>query len=359
MLLGCRMKILLFHPLKSTNTGDNVILQGTENILRQAFLDVEFIHQEFTNDETMPRFDRLEVDLFVVSGTPWFWHVCHRSMKYKQLAKVVALYKDVKKIGLGLGSCYPLTTNIFSNFIYPNENVGGGDWRKDDVECIKNSFGKFDLLFTRDSVAQEILKVAGIESYETVCPAVFAYDGDRYIYQPVKDKSLLIFQHPERSLSQDSCDKEFSRPYVEFQFKLVEKYKMEVKTASPLDSDWLRDVGLLKCEREVDGGVPYSTWIKNPTELMQVLIQYNPVVSCRVHEAIPSRMLGNLTYILPMDTRFLTATKVGVLPLWPYGYPLDLLELPTPDLDKINIFTQRKVKEGRLVMIEKLREVLK
>ena len=352
------MKILLFHPLKSTNTGDNVILLGTEAILREAFLDVEFIHQEFLDDKPNLTFQKLDVGLLVISGTPWFWHVCHRSIKYKQLFTVTKLYADIKKVGLGLGSCYPLTTNILKNFVYPDPKATGGDWRQHDQEGIKQIFEKFDLLFTRDHIAQEVLKTAGIESYDTVCPAVFAYDGNRN-HQGHASKPLLIFQNPGAGISATSCDQDFIQQYLKFQFRLMRKYNMEIRTASPLDSDWLRNEGGFACEKVDEGGEPYSTWIKSPMELLSILGQYNPIVSCRVHEAIPARVMGNSTFILPMDTRFLAATKVGVIPLWPYGYPLDLVELPNPDLDKINIFTQRKVKEGRLLMIEKLREVMK
>lgn len=346
------MKILLFHPVKSTNTGDHIILQGTERILKEAFGDVEFIYQEFESSSW--KLEKYDVDLLVVSGTPWFWQQCCASVKYKQLEYVVELYKDVKKVGLGLGSCYTLTTNILPQFIYPSK-TSDVDWRKDDYRGIQKSFGKFDLLLTRDLVAQKLLETAGIESYETICPAVFAYEG--HITAPDLWKPLLIFQNPEVSVSRESCDEDFTKQYVDFQFKLAEKYNMEVRTASPVDSDYLRDVKKFKCERENEGGKPYSTWIKNSIELFEVLIRHNPVVSCRVHEAIPSRTLGNLTFILPMDTRFLTATKIGVIPLWTYGYPLDLLEIQNLDVEEINALTQTKVKEGRLFVVEKLRRL--
>jgi len=356
------MKILLVFPLHSTNTGDKVILLGTENILKEAFGEVEFSYLGFKNESVNLDIKNIsdDTDLIVVAGTPWFWEACHRSPKYVQLMDIACV--EIKKVGLGLGSCYPLNTSILKTYIYPDMvavEKGGGDWRHADMVQIQDRFGKFDLLFTRDPVAQELLKTAGLESYETVCPAVFAYKFDKPL---VKNKPLLIFQNPVVGISSESCDTDFVKQYIDFQLALMDKYNMEVRTTSPVDSDWLRDVAKLKCEREDDGGVPYSTWIKTPEELLLVLKQFNPVISCRVHTAIPSRALGNLTYILPMDTRFLVATKIGVLPLWTYGYPLGAgivdFDITDLDLDKLNAFTKDKIEEGRNLMIEKLRRLM-
>jgi len=357
------MKILLVFPSHSTNTGDKVILLGTENILKEAFGEIEFSYLGFKNESLNPHIKNIseDIDLIVMAGTPWFWEACHRSPKYAQLMDIVCIEK-IKKVGLGLGSCYPLNTSILKTSVYPDMTAvekGRGDWRHADMVQIQDRFGKFDLLFTRDPVAQELLKTAGIESYEAVCPAVFACKFDN---SSVKNKPLLIFQNPKFGISGESCDEDFTKQYLNYQLKLIEKYNMEVRTTSPVDSDWLRDVAKLKCERSDDGGVPYSTWIKTSEELLLVLKQFNPVISCRVHAAVPSRALGNLTYILPMDTRFLVATKIGVLPLWTYGYPLETgiidIDILDSDLDKLNIFTGGKIEEGRNLIIEKLRRLL-
>lgn len=356
------MKILLVFPSHSTNTGDKVILLGTENILKEAFGEIEFSYLGFKNESLNLHIKNIseDIDLIVIAGTPWFWEACHRSPKYKNLMSIACIEK-IKKIGLGLGSCYPLNTSILKTYIYPDMEAVNkkGDWRYEDINRIRNRFGKFDLLFTRDSVAQELLRTSGIESYETVCPAVFANKFDTSI---VKNKPLLIFQNPKTGISGESCDDDFTKQYLNFQLQLIEKYSMEVRTTSPVDSDWLRDIAKLKCERADDGGVPYSTWIKTPQELLSVLKQFNPVISCRVHAAVPSRALGNQTYILPMDTRFLVATKIGVLPLWTYGYPIETgiidIDISDSDLDKLNVFTKGKIEEGRNLIIEKLRRLM-
>ena len=343
------MKIILFHPLNSHNTGDGVILRGTENLLKEAFGNVDFIYQEFRDAEERQEvtYQKHDADLLVVSGTPWFWETCRRSVKYQELSKIVALYPDMKKVGMGLGSCYPIRTSIVRDFIKPDMEAvekGNGDWRFDDILKIRETFGKFSLLMTRDPVAQRLLKVTGLTSYEVACPAAYAHEGK----PEKKTKSLLIFQDPKASISKESCGGEFSRQYIDFQLKLVERYGMEIITASSPDSDWLIKNGVMS----------QPTFIKSPDEMFSVLDTCSLVVSCRVHEAIPARVSGALTYILPMDTRFLTATKLGVIPLWTYGYPLDLLEIGRPNIDRINSFTQTEMARSKTLIIEKLRGLI-
>ena len=347
------MKIVLLHPVKSTNTGDLVILKGAENLLKEAYGEVEFLYQDLDGG-LKPQ----AADLFVVSGTPWFWEVCHRSEKYEKLKNVLELYPKAKKVGLGLGACYPLTTNTFSKYIYPDPAAvkqGFGDWRLDDIQRIQNRFEKFDLLITRDRVAQEVLKTAGLESHETVCPACFAFDVRQ---NKVLDfKPLLIFQDPAKGVSKVACDKDFSEQYTSFQMALHEKFNMDIVTSSPVDCDWLRDVAELKSE--IDR--PYSSWMRNVPDLLGVLESHNPIVSCRVHDAIPARMMGKLTYILPMDTRYLTAVKVGAMPMCTYGFSeetIESLDFTWDSLDKVNAITFKKVENDKAFLIEKLRGIL-
>ncbi len=329
------MRITIFHPFSSRNAGDWIILKGTERILLEAFGEVELFSQEFGEDFKAEVKD-YKSDMLVISGTPWFWDICTESTKYDLLRKVVEVHKDAKKVALGLGACYPLATNVIKNYIEREGDTSGAKERFSSD--IKQIFGNFDFITTRDPIAQYILDSLGIKSVELFCPAVFSCEGE---HRENEDKKpLLIFINPEEFVSSSSLDAIMKKWLVEFQLSIIKKYKPSIIVSSVRDAEWLQEHKL------------YGEWILSAEGIIEKIKEHNPIYSSRVHLAIPACVFGKTTYIFTLDTRYLTVSKMGAIPIFPFGWNTDCsLSGTTPDI-------KLKVAESREIMLKGLKELV-
>lgn len=300
------MRVAILHPTRSFNLGDRIILLGVREILRAAFGEYdELVCDLRLAEDSKGYLDSLNwnVDLFVLSGTPWIWDKCHQSRKYEVLQEIFSLLPGhTKKAALGIGSCFPLASNVFEVYLFQRD--GEGKWeitRQHTRERLKEIFTEFDYVGTRDRLAFHILKAVGVEVFDSICPAA-------HIPRPIvgyadASRPLLVFINPFEGVSMESCDKIFLDDFIEFQKWFKETYNPVVVTMDPLDRDWC------------DGQGWEVKWLKTEDELAKAIFSSTFVVSARVHAAVPAAVWGKKTYIIPWDSRYLTAQRVGVTPI--------------------------------------------
>lgn len=304
------MKALLLHPFESRNLGDKVILEGTQNLLFTAFGEYQShlcdLDRAINDESYLRSFNWKGVDLLVLSGTPWLWDKCHQSLKYQVLEKILLLLPEgTKKIALGIGSCFPLATNVMEVYLYQKDDAGRYEiTRLHTREKLYDIFSKFDLVATRDILAYRILQSVGVSAYHSICPAAFIstvkpkLSTGTFPYRP-----LLVFMNPFDGVSRESCDRNFIEDYIQFQKWFKVQFDPVVATMDPLDRDW--------CE----GQNWKVTWLQTMEDLRSAIASSSFVVSGRVHASIPAVVLGKASYILPQDTRYLTTVRLGVTPI--------------------------------------------
>lgn len=299
------MKIAILHPVKSTNLGDRIILSGVRELLKTAFGSYDELIYDLGNAEASDSYiESLEknIDLFVLSGTPWLWDKCHQSRKYAVLQKILSFIHS-RKVALGIGSCFPLASNIFSVYLFQKD--ANGHWeitRQHTREKLKEIFSQFDYVGTRDRLAFHILRAVGVNAFDSICPAAHVkFPLDLKISRSVKP--LLVFLNPWDGVSRESCDDVFLSDFIQFQKWFKETYNPEVITMDSLDFDWCRGQNW-----DVE-------WVKTEKGLAHAIASASFVVSGRVHAAIPASVWGKRAFILPWDSRYLTAQRVGVAPI--------------------------------------------
>ena len=304
-------RLLLVHPTTSTNFGDHVILEGVKKLLggiSGADFEFDFCNvEEIEKDPScVQKYASDGYHAMIVTGTPWLWDMCNRSNKVQGLKHLLENI-SCKKIALGIGSCYPLTTNTLGQFLFQVDGKGRPDpTRQDSLREIKEIYSMFDLIVVRDQIALRVFEEIGIKAHETICPAAFSVDAAENI-EAGETRPLLVFTNPSEGISNESCDSVYTSDFIQFQKWFKETYDPRVVTMCPLDRDWCVGQGW-----EVE-------WIQDIKRFEEILMQTSFCISSRVHAAIPATVFGIDTYILPLDTRYLTAVKVGAQPILPTG----------------------------------------
>lgn len=304
------MKILVLHPILSTNLGDHAILAGTINLLKSA-VDAEIVECDLDRAEEdgnyLNRFVTDSFDYFVVSGTPWMWDMCHQSTKFQLLESIVSrLPKSCKKIALGIGSCFPLATNTMKNYLWQMDDKGNYEITREHTrEKLYDLFSQFDLVVCRDRFASHVFQSLDLPVIDGICPAAFI--PDYRVKREGKKKPLLVFLDPNESVSRESCDKKFLEDYIQFQKWFKKEYDPKVITMDPLSRDWCAG-------QNWDAPLIHSI-----PELAQIVHNASFMVSGKIHGAIPAAVWGVRSYILPIDTRYLASVRLGVWPILTYS----------------------------------------
>ena len=303
-------KVAILHPSKSPNLGDLVILEGVRALLDRVLPSWEEEVWNLPKAETDPVYlDSLDfdVDIFVLSGTPWLWDKCHQSRKYHVLRAVLErLNKNCKKVAMGIGSCFPLATNAMEIYMFQKDGDGIYEiTRQHTREQIFELFSQFSLIFTRDRFAFNLLKAVNVSNvFDSICPAFFLNPKfDRT--QISEERPLLIFTNPWDGVSRESCDNYFLSDFIQFQKYFYDKFNPRVVTMDSLDLDWCK------------GQNWDATLLNSVEDLEKELKDASFVLSGRVHAVVPALVYLKKAYIIPWDTRFLTAVRGGACPVLP------------------------------------------
>lgn len=303
-------KVLILHPSSSTNLGDHIILAGTKKLLESVIDPIEFVDCDLIRAEQyesyLAEILKDQFDFFVVSGTPWIWDMCDCSTKYQVLENILSVQpKSCKKIAMGIGSCFPFATNAMEVYLYQKDKKGNYDKTRENTRIkIYELFSQFDLIVTRDRFAFHILRSLDIPAVDSICPAAFAPD---FHPTPVIEgaRPLLVFTDPQTCISHESCDQLWITDYIQFQKWFKETFDPEIVTGDPLARDWCVGQGW------------DVTWLRETVKMEEYIAKSSFVVSGKVHAAIPAAVLGRQAYILPLDTRYLAAIRLGAIPIIP------------------------------------------
>jgi len=300
-------KIIYLHPINGTNLGDNLTFLGTKYLMEKHFGPHEIIVADLGSLELDPKkfdleYKDVEADILCISGTPWIWDECIYSTKYKLLKLFMEKFKDKPKFALGIGSCFPITTNTLGIFIL-DEN------KEHSSRKLKEIWLQFDKIVTRDQIATQILKEIGVPAMDGYCTSLHSFGNIKSTPLIKKETPLLVYYNPALGVSKISCDYYFVKDYIDFQLRFVKEYNPKVITICPGDRD-----------DAISRGVK-ATWITEVDVLLNILGEHKFVVAGRVHSAIPAYFLGVPSFLLPVDTRYLTAVRVGVIPIFTTGLP--------------------------------------
>lgn len=198
-----------------------------------------------------------------IIGTPWFWHRCEESEKYRWLRDVVAAYYGKRPlIALGVGSNFELGRD---------HTVMSMETKK----ACKSIWSKFDVIIVRDEQASAFLSSINVPHHLLVCPSAFAVDG---LPDAPMGSTLVV--------------------------------------NAPLWNPTLRPAKLPNLEGAALWEYDNGTYSHGDVEkLLQRLASHENIISARVHAAVPM-MAHRRCSIVPMDGRHLTAKLAGI-PIYP------------------------------------------
>lgn len=290
------MKVLYFHPVgTSINVGDDITYLGSIELIKAAigaheiinyFAELESEYNEYLALQAVS-----QADLIVLSGTPWLWDMCHVSEKYNILKRILS-FSNKPKIALGIGSSYPLNH-------YPIT-----------LPQIKDIWNMFNFISTRDPIASAALTDAGVESYNSFCTSAYApiYNEAQW---HLDTRPTVVYYDISTGIAKDVVRPWMQKAYNKFLLKVISQYNAKVITITEAEQETLSNIG-------IESFTP-----KTPQEVAVSLIGSQFVLSGRIHTAIPSAMQGIPTYIMPVDSRWLTTIPFGILPIFKENYSSD------------------------------------
>jgi len=331
-------KILILHDFSKRNIGDLLTLEGTLNILTEAYGKVKISKLDIGTCEKNASIIRslsANFDYFVLAGTPWIWDKCTYSKKFKVLKSTLKKYGNIKKIGLGIGSCFPLyydNNYEFIKFLFSS--------KKEFKESINSIFKQFDLLFVRDNLAQYALNATSVFPYFAYCTSVFGKDfrnESRSTKRPV-----LIFYDPCSGISKGTCDKPFLENYYSLQKEIARKYNASVLCITKGDAICALKKGIIP---------KIVTSLKKMSEYLD---KASWVVSGRVHMAVLAWKKNIPTYIMPVDSRYFTVLPLGIKPI--FGDSPDRMDF-LDDKPSVYYNLKNRILENKKFIIKKLRDL--
>jgi hypothetical protein len=289
------VRALVIHPVSNYNIGDLLTYIGTQEILRAVDPDIEFIFFDMDRaerelDTYMSRFYWGTVDVLVLAGSPWIWFEGQDSAKFRVLSEAIKRFPLIPKIALGIGSCFPLCFLTTDDVKIEVELICNPKFLKG----LKDTFGQFNLVVTRDPMAFKVLKLAGV-------PSFYAKDTSLYAKKSIKgfsnrSRPLCIFQDPTFSLSRNEFTDSYIEEFMQAQKVYIEREDAEIYTISAEDAFSATKY----CNRE-------ARYVADLDWMGANLRSRQSVLSGRVHMALLADMMGALEVIaLPMDSRILT-----------------------------------------------------
>lgn len=300
------MKVLLVIPDPAGNPGDEVICRGILTLIERnlSITSPDYYYFESEDEGRRSRNESVletNFDVLIISGTPWLWDLCTYSNKYRELRQLIAINPSAKLIALGIGACVPI--HCGAELICDKADV---------VADLKDIWGKFALITTRDKVASETLSTCAIPHVSDYCPSILAFPSpsasERRI---VSRRSALVFYLPQAGISRESLSSAFIEHYVDMQIALARSNNFDLACLLPVEKEYLSDRL---------GVAPETVELLTSASDILRFVKCRPlVITGRVHVAIPTHIGGGTACLMPVDTRYLTAMSVGVHIFWRYG----------------------------------------
>jgi hypothetical protein len=331
------MRVLIIHPTNNYNCGDTLTYLGAVSLLAKAVgrENLNLAQFDMTRAAAEPlylrEYDFGRVDVVAMAGAPWLWIDCAQQNKYRILFDARQRFPHARFIALGLGS-------MFQRHISEHLTNGGKDHffnSPADCERLTTLYRSFQLIATRDCMARHIFERLGVSCYDTFDSSIFAQSFRRTCKG---ERAVLFFYDAGRIFGGKFLDFP-AHQYLDAQLQWAAENKADIFVNCPEDGEVL-----------TARGIPYEISV-DLEYLAEQFCQYNRMLSGRVHMAVLGKLAGipDVT-LLPIDTRYLTATRLGIVPQFvgqPYIHPQDELTFSWEAVEQ---------EEGRLV--EMLRNAL-
>ena len=302
-------QILVIHANSDYNCGDQLIYLGAKHLITEALggsQNIDFkqfdIYRAEHNPITYPSFYPWgDIDIIALAGSPWIWDQCLKSPKYQVLTNVLKRYPKIKKIALGLGSCFTWEQyeSMINNPLLSLQQV----LNISDDSCIQliDLYKQFDYITVRDHFCKLFFDKLGIESYDRFDTSIYAYPHFSPLKSVRTDKKILWFIDPSQGLSHSNLPFK-NQDYIDYELNWAKENDADIYCNSYQSMLTLRKLGIQNSSFSVDLDFIYHK-----------LSEYSEILSGRIHMAAMSFLasIPKIT-ILPVDTRFLTVTKLGV-----------------------------------------------
>ena len=300
--------VCLFRP-HGYNLGDMMHFRGLKVVLDAAFPPQErntyhIFAEEFIDDKIIQRI-RNRFSHIIVCGTPWFWWDLEPSFRYGEFRKVLNANKGAKKYAFAIGASYPIEYQVrFAR------NIGStAPIHIKNRQIIKDVWGEFNKIVTRDQLSVDILRDAGIRAEKMICSSVFANDAHK-VKRKYTDYKLLVYFSIMDGHSTQYLTKEYVHDYYTSQYRFATEHKPKVVCINDKEVEsyekYASEVGInpnqLPPIESLQAWSKFDTWTAEK-KLLELLSEASVVVSGRVHAGIPARSLGVPVVILPADTR--------------------------------------------------------
>lgn len=302
------MKYKFLTVFDTDSATDGVIFRGIENLFKIVFNNFEFksvirtenlkVKEDFIRIARFDEFDEKELganrfypdevfDAVVIPGTPWIWDQFHKSVKYKNLIKMLEIHSYAPVIFLGIGSCVSKGNE---------ESI----MRDEEKKEINNLFSR-GLVICRDSLAYLSLSNAKVEANFLPCPSYFAYDEKDFENRRGIDELSFVYFDPYDSISSISW-KDKEEDYKRF-CEIVEniKNKENVKIYSAINC----------CDDKIISKYSKFILLRNSLDTVNLIKKSKKLISVRVHCTAAAYANGIDSAVIPIDSRAKTLTDFG------------------------------------------------
>lgn len=270
------MKILAIGA-NPKNGRDGIIVRGIVNLFPDAEITYKIIDDhnsqhpwDFSSPE---KFDKI-----IYCGTPFLWDQMFDTHKVKNTLLCRKAHPKAEMIWLGIGSCLNL-----------GQEYSGILRSEKEQALLRETFANSKVI-VRDSLANQLLTLAGVENELLPCPSFFSIKE-----QSDKSQNTLFFHDPTTGISKDIWLR--SPTVLDWYFDQVKSFMQNHKPV------------IYVAEQEdaaaFDKRFPGVPFLYNNTvdKTIQAVLKSNKVLSGRVHNAVPALLAGASVELLATDSR--------------------------------------------------------
>ncbi len=263
------------------NPGDCFSYAGARHYIHQILPVVYEQSVALRSTHDIPsRLDLSGPDLVVFTGAPWFWENCTNSVKYAGAYAHLQMMRDVRKIAVGIGSCF-LAVHSKSRI----ESI-----IRSESKALKDFWSCFDTIIVRDILTWWVLSLLGIEAILAPCPSVAV--GEWYGAFPGAGNTIVLSEPLEMNFIYTYLTEDDER------FYLMETDRL-VKAGASTMAWIIRDRSTL----------PHISLKSMCQEIVQA--KASRFFTARVHAALVAMGLGLQGNLLALDSRALSAKLYG------------------------------------------------
>ncbi len=292
------MKRILLAGADQNNSTDALIVEGVRRLLLIKYQDVDTKDYVRINDDQMMGFRDFypaqQYDLIVYCGTPFLSDHIYNTPKFKNVAQLRSIHKDVPFIFMGIGVSMNLD-KVGTEFLMDPKHV------KKFQEFFEGS-----QVIVRDHIAKDVLDNAGVEATLLHCPAYFVNLEQNLN----KTGPAMIFYDPRVGISRDDwIGPQHEAKWLKYASEFRDFYfnrDPDVYVSNVDDIPGCREIGL-----------PEPKVLRTLNDVTTMIKKATFLLSGRVHNAIPADANDVLTVLMAVDSRAYTFYDFGGSVIFP------------------------------------------